>query len=373
VRRADAGDARHEAAGRGAGEVAGALAASTLTTAVVFVPIQFVGDIGGRLIAGLALAVVSAVLASLVVATAALAQPYPSRPIRFIVPDGPGSVSDLRARQLGAKLSEQIGQAVVIDNRPGGSFIVGAQEAARAAPDGYTIFLGSIVTHSLNPLLFKTLPYRPSEDFVPVTMLSGGPLILVVHPSVGVTDAKSLIELSKARPNQIAYGAVGLGGPTHIVMEHLKRETGAQFLMVPYKSSGAYIQDLMGGHMPVALNYWAVLAPHIKSGKMRALGVAARRRLQAAPDIPTFAEAGVPEIDSTGWQGIFVPAGTPRRFVERLHTEVARAINSPEIRNNLIETGAEVGGNSPDAFAAMIRADQDKWRRMAGAANIVPQ
>ena len=306
-------------------------------------------------------------------ATAATAQTYPSKAIRFIVPDGPGSVGDLRARQLATKLAEQLPQGVVIDNRPGGSFILGAQEAAKAAPDGYTIFLGSIVTHSLNPLLFKSLPYRPNEDFVPVTMLSAGAMMMVVNPAVPAANLRELIELSKSKPDQLGYGVVGLGSPGHLVMEQIKRETGARFLMVPYKNSGAYVTDLIGGHMPVALNYWSILGPHIKSGKMRAIAVAAPRRLEAAPDIPTFAELGVNNIEGYGWQGIFVPAGTPRPLIGRLQAEIARAINSPEIRNNIVETGAEPGGNSPEAFAAMIRADQEKWRRLAGEVSLAQQ
>lgn len=312
-------------------------------------------------------------VAAVLLSGAAAAQSFPSKPIRFIVPDGPGSVSDLRARQLATKLSDQLAQGVVIDNRPGGSFILGAEAAAKSPPDGYTIFLGSIVTHSLNPLLFKSLPYRPNQDFVPVTMLSAGAMLLVVNPSVPANTLKELIELTRARPNQLGYGVVGLGSPGHLVMEQVKRETGAQFLMVPYKSSGTYVQDLIGGHMPVALNFWSILGPHVKSGKMRAIAVAAPRRLEAAPQIPTFAEAGVPGIEGYAWQGIFVPAGTPAPLVARLNEEISRAINAPEIRNNLIETGAEVGGNSPEQFAAMIRADQEKWRRLAGEVNLAQQ
>ena len=314
------------------------------------------------------------VLASAAVAAAQPAsQTYPSRPIRFIVPDGPGSVGDLRARQLGSKLSEQLGQAVVIDNRPGGSFIVGSEAAAKAPADGYTLFLGSIVTHSLNPLLFKSLPYRANEDFTPVTLLSAGPMILVVHPAVPASNVKELIELSKAKPDQLGYGVVGLGSPGHLVMEQIKRETGAKFLMVAYKSGGTIVTDITGGHLPVWLSFWSIVGSHVKSGKLRALAVAAPRRLEAAPDVPTFAEAGVPGIEGFAWQGIFVPAGTPRVLVRRLHAEIARAINSPEIRNNLIETGAEVGGNSPEEFAAMIRADQEKWSRLAGAVSLAQQ
>lgn len=311
--------------------------------------------------------------AALALSTAALSQSYPSKPIRFIVPDGPGSVSDLRARQLATKLSEQMRQSVVIDNRPGGSFIIGAEAAAKSPADGYTIFLGSIVTHSLNPLLFKSLPYRPNEDFIPVTLLSAGPMILVANPSVPATSLRQLIDLSKAKPNQIGYGVVGLGSPGHLVMEQIKRETGAKLLMVPYKSSGTYIQDLMGGHLPVTLSYWSIVGPAVNSGKLRAFAVAAPHRLEVAPDVPTFAEAGVPGIEGYGWQGIFVPAGTSPILVTRLHLEVANAINSPEIRNQMIDSGADPGGSSPERFAAMIRADQAKWRRLAAQVDLAQQ
>jgi len=173
--------------------------------------------------------------------------------------------------------------------------------------------------------------------------------------------------------NQLGYGVVGLGSPGHLIMEQIKRETGARFLMVAYKSGGTIVQDITGGHLPVWLSFWSIVGPHVKSGKLRALAVASPRRLEAAPGIPTFAEAGVPGIEGFAWQGIFVPAGTPRPLVLKLQAEIARAINSPEIRNNLIETGAEVGGNSPEAFAAMIRADQDKWRRLAGEVSLAQQ
>jgi len=312
-------------------------------------------------------------LATLAISCAAWSQPYPAKPIRFIVPDGPSSVSDLRARQIGAKLSEQVGQPVVIDNRAGANYILGAEAAAKAPADGYTIFMGSIVTHSLNPLLYKSLPYRANEDFVPVTMVSAGPLILVVHPSVGASTARELVNLSNARPDQLGYGVVGLGSSGHLVMEQLKRETGARFVMVPYKASGAFIQDLVGGHLSLALYYWSIVGPHVKSGKVKAIAVASTSRLMVAPEIPTFAESGIPGIEGYAWQGVFVPARTPPGVVAKLHAELSRAIQSPEIRNQLIETGAEVGGNTPDQFAAMIRSDQEKWRRLASQVELAQQ
>jgi tripartite-type tricarboxylate transporter receptor subunit TctC len=314
-----------------------------------------------------------AVALSLLIGSSAFAQTYPSKPVRLIVADGPGGPSDLRARQLGVKLGEGLGQAVVIDNRPGGSMIIAAEAAARAPADGYTLFLGNLITHSINPLLFKTLPYRADRDFIPVTLVSAGVLVVVVNPKVQASTLRELIALAKARPDQIQYGALGRGTPQHLVMEQVKVVTGAQFVFVPYKSTGTVIQDVVGGHLPMGLNFWSIVGPLVKSGKLRALAVASPRRLEVAPEIPTFAEAGVPGVEGSGWQGIFVPAGTPAAVIAKLHAEIARALKLPEIRNSIVETGAEVGGNSPEEFASMIRADQERWKKAAMAAGITPE
>jgi tripartite-type tricarboxylate transporter receptor subunit TctC len=312
-------------------------------------------------------------LLALALSAGAFSQSYPSKPVRLIVPDGPGGPSDLRSRQLAAKLSETLGQPVIVDNRPGGSMIIGAEAAAKSPPDGYTLLMGNIVTHSLNPLLFKSLPYRPAQDFIPVTMVSAGPLVLVVNPQVQAKSLGELIAAAKARPEQIQYGILGRGSPGHLLVERLTAASGARFVAVPYKSTGTFIQDLLGGHLPMALNYWSIVGPHVKSGKLRALAVASSRRLEVAPEIPTFAEAGVAGIEGYGWQGIFVPAGTPRPILVKLHSEIARALNAPEIRSAIIETGAEPGGNSPEQFAAMIVADQERWKKAAAEAGIAPE
>ena len=314
-----------------------------------------------------------AVALSLLIGSSAFAQTYPSKPVRLIVADGPGGPSDLRALQLGVKLGEALGQAVVVDNRPGGSMIIAAEAAARAPADGYTLFLGNLITHSINPLLFKTLPYRADRDFIPVTLVSAGVLVVVVNPKVQATTLRELIALAKARPDQIQYGALGRGTPQHLVMEQVNVVTGAQFVFVPYKSTGTVIQDVVGGHLPMGLNFWSIVGPLVKSGKLRALAVASPRRLEVAPEIPTFAEAGVPGVEGSGWQGIFVPAGTPAAVIAKLHAEIARALKLPEIRNSIVETGAEVGGNSPEEFASMIRADQERWKKAAMAAGIAPE
>lgn len=313
----------------------------------------------------------AAVLA-LLPAHPALAQPFPNRPLKLIVPDGPGTAPDIRARQLGAKLQETLGQPVVVDNRPGGSMIIGADSGAHAAPDGYTLFLGNVITHSVNPHLFKALPYRPDEDFIPVTMLSAGALILVVNPSLPVKTLPELIALAKAQPNKLNYGAVGQGSTAHILMEQIKVRTGASFESVIYKSTAQYIQDLIGGHLQFSLNFWSVVGTNVRAGKLRALAVASDRRLDVAPEIPTFAEAGMPGIEAFAWQGIFLPAGTPREIVLQLQREIVRVVNLPEIRNPIIETGAVVGGSSPEEFAAFIRADRARWKKALADAKMEP-
>jgi tripartite-type tricarboxylate transporter receptor subunit TctC len=314
------------------------------------------------------------ILILLALPAAAFAQPaYPTKPIKWIVSDSPGSITDIRSRQIGAKLAQGLGQPVVIDNRPGGSMIIGAEAAARSPADGHTMYMGNMVTHGLNPLLFKSLSYRPDEDFIPVSLISSGPLILVVNPGVPARTLSELVELARSRPGEIGYGAIGHGSLTQLVMEQLKRQTGAPFMIVPYKSTGTYVQDIVAGHLPVGLNYWLLVGPQIRSGKLRALAVASRQRLAVAPEIPTFAEAGYDVIDGSSWQGLFVPAGTPRPIVTRLQAELARALAMPDVRDPIVESGSTVGGNSPEEFAAFIRADRAKLKAAVEAAGIEPQ
>ena len=304
---------------------------------------------------------------------AALAQAFPTKPLRLIVADGPGSVSDIRARQVAVKLGEFLGQPVVIENRPGASMTLAADMAARSAPDGYTLFLANVVTHSLNPLLMKSLPYKPIEDFKPVTLLSSGPMVLVTHPDVAAKTAKDLIADAKARPGALDYCALGVGSPTHLAMEQLRTLHGANFTLIPYKSSAACVQDLVAGHVKITLGYWAVVGPQVKSAKLRALAVVGPRRLAAAPDVPTLDEVGFGNIESSAWQGIVVPAGTPARIISRLHAETVRALATPEVRDDIVALGSEVGGNTPEEFAAYIRTNRERWQKAVSDAKIEPQ
>jgi tripartite-type tricarboxylate transporter receptor subunit TctC len=311
------------------------------------------------------------VAAFLLAATAAFGQPYPTKPVKLIVPDGPGSVSDLRARQIGAKLGDYLGQPVVVENRVGGSMMIGAEAAAKSPPDGYTLFFGNIVTHSLNPRLFKTLQYSP-DDFAPVTSVSAGPLILVVHPDLGVKNVEEFVALAKAQPGKLSYGVVGQGSPGHIVMEQIKLVRGTQLEVVPYKSSAQATQDLIAGHLKISLSYWSIVGPQVRAGKLRALAVASQKRLEVAPDVPTFAEAGIPGVEAKGWQGVMVPAGTPRPVVDRLHAEMKKVLATPEIRSAIVDTGAEIGGESPMEFAAFIASDRERWKKWITDARIEP-
>ena len=311
--------------------------------------------------------------ALLLASLAAAAQPYPNRPLKLIVPDGPGSAPDIRARQLAAKLQEIVGQPVVVDNRGGGSMIIGAEAAAKSPPDGYTLFMGNSTTHALNPALFKSLPYRPDEDFIPITLVSAGPLVLVAKPSLPVKDVKELVALAKSRDAPLSYGVIGYGSSAQLVMAQLEGQVSARFQPVAYKSTGQYVQDLVGGHLDVGLNFWSVLGGHVKGGKLRALAVASTRRLEAAPDVPTFAEAGYPGVEASAWQGIFVPAGTPGEIVARLEADVTRAVRAPEVSGPIVEQGAEAGGNSRAEFAAFVRAEKERWKKAAAEARIEPQ
>jgi tripartite-type tricarboxylate transporter receptor subunit TctC len=306
-------------------------------------------------------------------AAGALAQSYPSKQVRLILPAGPGSVVDLRARQLASRLPDLLGQPVVIDNRPGGNGFLAAEAVARAPADGHTLLLGAQSIFAVNPWLFKSLPYRPDEDFAPVTLLSTGPIILSVNAQVPARSVDELVALARGKPDLLAYATSGRGAIGFLLMEQLKLKTGAKLLPVGYKATGAEIPDLVSGQIPVGLNFWSILRPHVESGKVRALAVADSRRLAAAPGIPSFAELGYPYMEGVSWQGIFVPAKTPPSIVAALQEAIARTLQLPEIRDPMVETGSNPGGNASPEFAAFIRADRARMGRMMKEANISPE
>jgi tripartite-type tricarboxylate transporter receptor subunit TctC len=302
-------------------------------------------------------------------AAAAQAQSYPTKPIWLIEPAGPGSAVDVFARQLAPGLGERLGQSVVIDNRPGGNSAIGAREVARAAPDGYTLLHGNI-NNSLNDLLSSDGCCRLNEALIPVTRLTSTPLVMVINPAVAATNLKEYIALAKAQPRLLNFASGGTGSITQLLGEKVKSSAGISSLEVPYKAIGAELPDLLAGHVMTAYLAPVVVAKHIASGKLRALGVAGPRRLGILPDVPTLAEAGLPGVEASGWNGLFVPAGTPKEIINRLHADTAKVLASPAIKNDAVNMGYELGGEGPEEFAAFIRSEIVKWGKVIKESDI---
>lgn len=287
---------------------------------------------------------------------------YPEKPIRLVVPYTPGGVTDLLARAVGEKLGKSLGQSVVVDNRPGGGANIGADLVAKSPPDGYTLLMGSAATHAINSSLYRQIPYDHVKDFAPVTLVAKVPNILVVHPSVPAQSVKELIALAKAKPGQLNFGSSGSGGTIHLSGELFKSMAGIDMVHIPYKGSAPAVTDLLGGQIQVMFD--SSVIPYVNAGKLRALGVTSARRSSALPDVPTIAEAGLPGYEATAWFGILAPAGTPREIITKLNTEIVRALNDPEMQERLRSQGAEVAGNTPEEFAAFIKAETQKWAKV---------
>ena len=300
-------------------------------------------------------------------------QAYPNKPVRIILSVGSGNPGDVRARQIGAKFPEVFGQNLIVDNRPGGNGFIAAEAAARAPADGYTLFLGNSITHVYNPWLFRKMPYRDVEDFAPVTLISGGPMMLAVNPKLPARTLGELIVLAKAKPGELNYGVGGARGTATVVMEQFKRATGINVVGVPYKFPGADLTDAIAGQISITLNFWAIFEPEVKSARLRVLAVAAPTRLPAAPDVPTFAEAGVAGVELISWNGLFVPVGTPRVIIDRLQKGFAQILQAPAFRDELIRYGSIVGGNSPEEFSAFWRTDRARTGKVLADAGITPE
>ena len=311
------------------------------------------------------------VLLSSTVWSPAGAQAYPNKPVRIILPVGAGNPGDVRARQIAAKFPEVFGQSLIVDNRPGGNGFIAADAAARAPADGYTLFVGNSGTHVYNPWMFKKMPYRDVEDFAPVTMLAGGPLILAVNPQVPAHTLGELIALAKSKPGMLNYGSTGNFGD--VLMHQLKTSTGINVVGVPYKTAGADLTDAMAGQIQITLNFWPILEPLVKAGKLRALAIAAPTRHPSSPDLLTFAEAGVPGIDLFAWTGLFVPAGTPPDIIDRLQKGVSQILQTPALRDEIIRSGSTPGGSSTADFAALWLADRAKTGKSLAAMGILPE
>lgn len=317
-----------------------------------------------KTITGLLVALLTTIAAPVV-----QAQNWPSKAIRLVEPAGPGSAVDVFARKLAPPLAEAIGQSVVIDNRPGANSAIGAREVARAAADGHT-WLHANINNSLNDLLSNDTCCRLGEALVPVTRLTSTPLVMVVHPSVPANNLKEYVALAKAQPQLLTFASGGTGAITQLLGEMVKATAGISVREIPYKAIGAELPDLLAGHVSTAYLAPVVVAQHIRSGKLRALGVAAQKRFSFLPDTPTFAEAGLPGIEASGWNGLFVPAGTPREIILRLQSEIARILATPAMKADAVQQGYDYGGESPEEFLTFIRAEKAKWGRVIKDANI---
>ena len=311
-------------------------------------------------------------LAALLACASALAQSYPSRPIHLLVPSPPGSSPDIRARQIATKLTESLGQPVIVENRVGGNGIVAAREAARAAADGYTLIL-AVINSALIDALKPDPCCRLNEELVPVSRFTMTPLLVAVNPSLDAASVAQLLERARQRPGAITFGSAGPGSISQFVGAWMSQEAGVRLLEVPYKAVNAELPDLLAGRILVAFPVPQVVAANIRSGKLRALAVLGPSRIGLLPDVPTAAEAGIPGIEAIVWNGVFVPRGTPRPVIDVLHRELVRAYNAPEIRKQVTDTGSEVAADTPEEFAAFVRAEEAKWGKVIRDAGIKPE
>ena len=309
---------------------------------------------------------------TLVAGAAVAQQAYPARPIRLVVPSAPGGGTDITARIIAPKLSELLGQQVVVENRPGAGTMIGGEVVARAAADGYTLLMG-ISTLAINPAIYKKVPYDALKDFAPVTQVVSLPNVLVVHPSLPVKSVKELVAFAKTRPGQLNFASAGVGTNPHLSMELFLSMTGLKMVHVPYKGSGQGMIDIVAGHVSVMTPSILSGLPHVKNGKLRALGVTSAKRAGGAPNIPTIAEAGVPGYEAVQWFGMLAPAGTPRPIITRLHDDVVRILQDAETKRRFTGDGADPVGNSPDEFAAFIRAETAKWAKVAKDIGLRPE
>jgi tripartite-type tricarboxylate transporter receptor subunit TctC len=296
------------------------------------------------------------------------AQEFPSKPVRIIVPFAPGGVADSSARVVAEPLGVRLGQQVIVENRPGASGNIGTQQAAQAAPDGYTLLLGFDGTMVINPHVFPKIPFDTLADFAPVTKLGDATLILVAHPGTGLKSLQQLIEAAKAKP--FAYGTSGTGGTPHLAGELLRQRTGAQLEHVPYKGGGPAVIDVVGGQIPLVFTAIASAQQHVRSGRLVALGVPGAKRSAALPDVPTFQESGMAGFDVSSWTGIFAPAKTPPAIVARLQKELAFVLQTSFVKERYATLGIEPVGNSPQEFGAQVRDDLARWAGVVKSANV---
>ncbi|PYX72410.1 MAG: LacI family transcriptional regulator [Acidobacteria bacterium] len=324
---------------------------------------QLVGFVVGILLPGL-------ILMAGGISNSALAQAWPTKPIRIVIAQAPGSATDVISRVVGNQLSVSLGQPIVIDARPGAGGVLGTEVAARSAPDGYTLFMGNNSTHGSNPAVYAKLPYDAIKDFAPISFVASVPYVLVVDPKLPVSTVKEFIALAKSRPGKMNYASAGNGSTHHFCGELLKSMTGIDIQHIPYKGSGPGIAALLGGEVSMMFSNVADIGSQIKAGKVRALAVTAQRRSSILPDVPTMPEAGLPDFEVTSWFGLLVPAGTPSPVIGRLNAETIKVLRRADVKATLTAQGLEVAPGSPEQFAAHIQSEIARFTQIAKAAGI---
>ena len=308
--------------------------------------------------------------ALLCIAVPAQAQSYPTKPIHLIVPFPPGGGNDTVARAIAQQLGPDLGQPMVIDNRPGAGGSVGAELAAKAPPDGYTLFLAGVGSHAVNPNVHAKLPYDPVKDFAPVTLLASAPSVLVVNPAVPARTIGEFTAYARANPGKLNYASNGNGSAAQLAAAMYESLAGVRMVHVPYKGIAPAMTDLMGGEVQLMFGTIVALVPHIQAGKLRALAVTSRKRSALLADVPTLAESGLPDYHAGSWYGVLAPAGTPRPIIDRLHATIVKALQQPEVAQRLAAEGAEVIGSTPEEFAAHIKAELARVAGVVRAAGI---
>ena len=302
----------------------------------------------------------------------ALAQTYPTKPVRIVVPFAAGGGVDLTARILAQRLTERVGQSVLVENRTGASGIIGTEYVAKAAPDGYTLLVGSQTTQAVVPAMYGKVGYEALRDFAGITQIATSPLLIVVHPSLPVKTVKDLIAIARAKPGQLTFGAAS-GGTPHMAGELFKLTAGVDMLFVPYKGEGPAVADAMGGQISLVFSNLPVSLPLARSGRLRAIAVTAPKRIATAPEIPTASESGLPGFEASTWFGLFAPSATPREIVTKLHAESAAALNAPEAREKMTSQGLFVVASAPDEFAAFVKKEIPRWTKVVKDSGVKPQ
>jgi tripartite-type tricarboxylate transporter receptor subunit TctC len=315
------------------------------------------------------LSAAGATIAATIFPPIAAAQTYPERPVRVIVPYAPAGPTDVAARLIALKLSEHLGKQFYVENIPGASANIGMGRAAKAAPDGYTVIIVAN-NYVVNPALYDNIPYDPHRDFEPITMAVTNPMVLAVHPSLPARTVEDLVALIKANPGKYNYASAGIGSPGHLVGEQLRLSLGLDLVHVPYNGAAPAIGSAVAGHTPICIVGPAPAVPQVHDGKLRALAVMSTTRLQALPNVPTIAEAGLPGMEAENWFGVFVPAGTPSDIVTLLHREVVRAIALPDMKERLVALGLAPVGTTPREFAEQIAIEFDKWGEVIRLAHV---